>query len=228
MTNVFSTDYIRRYPEATRQFAATLLFFSNSAYDYVRQTFGNRLPHPRTIRKWFSTINFNPGITIQILNSVKRIINENEETGKTLQFGIQVDEMSIKKCIEWDGQKYYGFVDIGMDGNDINDDREATYALVIILALNGHFKTPISYYFIRSLNAEERANIITNNLIVLSDNGIKNIRSITFDGAASNLSMIQKLGSNVKEDVTKTSFQHPISKEPIYVVPDACHMLNHN
>ncbi|EZA47403.1 THAP domain-containing protein, partial [Ooceraea biroi] len=119
--------------------------------------------------------------------------------------------------------KYHGVVDIGID---INDNREATYALVVVLvALNGHLKTPISYYFIRSLNAEERANIITNNLIILSENGINNIRSITFDGAASNLSMIIKLGCNAKENLNETSFLHLISKEPIYVVPDACHML---
>lgn len=104
--------------------------------------------------------------------------------------------------------------------------REATYASVVMLvALNTHFKTPISYYFIASLNAEERANIITNNLIILSEYGIQNIRSITFDGASSNLSMAEKLGSSCKEDFNKTSFPHPISKEPIFVVLDACHMI---
>jgi len=129
-------------------------------------------------------------------------IDENEKNGKILQFGIQADDMSIKKSIEWDGQQYHGLVDIGMDrinNNDFNDDREATYVFVIMLvALNAHFKTPISFYFNRSLTAEERANIITKNLIILSDNGIKDIRSITFDGAASNISMIQKLGINNK------------------------------
>lgn len=37
--------------------------------------------------------------------------------------------------------------------------------------------------------------------------------------------MIENLRSKAKEDFNKTSFLHPISKEPIYVVPDACHML---
>jgi len=57
-------------------------------------------------------------------------------------------------------------------------------------------------------------------------NGIKDIRSITFDGAASNILMIQKLEiPNIKEDLNKTSFDHSITKEPIYVIPDACHMI---
>jgi len=230
MQNILSEKHINKYPEATREFAATLLFYSNAAYEYVRKTFLNKLPHPRTIRKWFSTSNFNPGISIQIIKSIKSAIDENEKNGKILQFGIQADDMSIKKSIEWDGQQYHGLVDIGMDrinNNDFSDDREATYVFVIMLvALNAHFKTPISFYFIRSLTAEERANIITNNLIILSDNGIKDVRSITFDGAASNISMIQKLGiPNIKEDLNKTSFDHSITKEPIYVIPDACHMI---
>lgn len=36
--------------------------------------------------------------------------------------------------------------------------------------------------------------------------------------------MIENLRSKAK-DFNKTSFLHPISKESIYVVPDACHML---
>jgi len=173
MQNILSEKHINKYPETTKEFAATLLFYSNAAYEYVRKTFLNKLPHPRTIRKWFSTSNFNPGISIQIIKSIKSAIDKNEKNGKILQFGIQADDMSIKKSIEWDGQQYYGLVDIGMDRINNNDfsDREATYVFVIMLvALNAHFKTPISFYFIRSLTAEERANIITNNLIILSDN----------------------------------------------------------
>jgi len=49
----------------------------------VRKTFLNKLPHPRTIRKWFSTSNFNPGIR-QIIKSIKSIIDENEKNGKIL------------------------------------------------------------------------------------------------------------------------------------------------
>jgi len=48
----------------------------------------NPIPHPRTIRKWFSTSNFNPGISIQIIKSIKSAIDENEKNGKILQFGI--------------------------------------------------------------------------------------------------------------------------------------------
>lgn len=68
--------------------------------------------------------------------------------------------MSFKRSIEWDGQQYH-LVDIGMDINAFNDGREAKNVFVIMLvALNTHFKTAISFYFIRNLNAEERANIL--------------------------------------------------------------------
>ena len=59
---------------------------------------------------------------------------------------MQVDEISIKKMIDWDGKQYHRQVDLGLNNDE---SEEATYALVIMLVcLNGHFKTPISYYFI--------------------------------------------------------------------------------
>lgn len=86
MKNVLSKGCVTK---SRRQFAATLLFYSNAAYNYVRQTFQNRLPHPRTIRKWFSTIDFNPETIVQILKSIKSVIDENKKSGKILQFEIR-------------------------------------------------------------------------------------------------------------------------------------------
>ncbi|KMQ86508.1 thap domain-containing protein 9-like protein [Lasius niger] len=129
------------------------------------------------------------------------MIDKHASKGIKLQFGVQVDEMSIKKGIEWDGKRYHGQIDLGLQNEETE---EATYALVIMLVfLNGHFKTPVAYYFIKGLTAEVRANIMKEVLTVLYENGIIDVRSITFDGASSNL----------------------VSKEHIVVVPDACHML---
>lgn len=146
--------------------------------------------------------------------------------GKELQFGLQVDEISIKRSIEWDGKMFHGTVNLGLDNDNDGNSEEATYALVFMLVcLNGHLKTPISYYFIRSLSAETRANILKQNLIFLYENGISNIRSLTFDGAVTNISMAEKLGAkmwNIEED---SFFYHPITKELIVIILDACYML---
>ncbi|KMQ83413.1 thap domain-containing protein 9-like protein [Lasius niger] len=123
------------------------------------------------------------------------MITENNAKGVKLQFGLQVDEMSIKKSVEWDGKRYHGQVDLGLE----NDESEAaTYALVYMtVCLNGHFKSPVSYYCIRSLTADVRANITNQILTVLHDNGITDIRSMIFDGASTNLGMVKHLGANI-------------------------------
>lgn len=181
-----------------------------------------KLPHPQTIRKWYSNIDFSPGISKLILDNLKNMIDENTAKGLKLQFGLQVDEISIKNSVEWDGKKYHGQVDLGLENEE---SEEATYALVyMIVSLNGYFKTPIAYYFIRSLTADVRANITNQILTVLHDNGITDIRSMTFDGAATNLGMVKHLGANI-QNFEDCFFKHPITKSCIVVVPDSCHML---
>lgn len=50
-----------KYPPVLRQFAATLQFYSNKAYEEVRKQFQLSLPHPATIRRWYKNVDCNPG-----------------------------------------------------------------------------------------------------------------------------------------------------------------------
>lgn len=71
----FSSDTLRSLVERTRssqkipftsemrKFAITLQFYSSRAYDYVRKSSKNVLPHQKTITKWYKVINGNPGFT---------------------------------------------------------------------------------------------------------------------------------------------------------------------
>jgi len=213
------------YSTELKKFACTLLFYSTPAYKYVRESFNNTLPHPQTVRRWFSTVNFSPGINKSVLINIKNMIESERSKDKELQFGMQVDEMSLKKQIEFKHGECYGLVDIG-GSNNTGKSEEASYALVFMLVcLNGHFKTPIAYYFVRSLSGEARANILKELLITLHENGISDVRSITFDGAATNSAMVSYLGANIKRINEDCFFEHPVTQEPVYVVPDACHAL---
>lgn len=51
------------YSPELRSFALTLHFYSPHAYRYVRRVFNTCLPHPRTIEKWYSSIDGQPGFT---------------------------------------------------------------------------------------------------------------------------------------------------------------------
>lgn len=168
---------------------------------------------------------FSPGINTLILDNLKKLVQENLSNGKKLQFGMEVDEMFIKRFTEWDGKKFHGLVDLGTAGDDCDNAVEANYALVFMLiAPNGHFKTPIAYYFIHSLASEERVNITRQILMFLHEYGISDICSITFDEASTNISMVDQLGCKIRNNEENTFFQHPATGKPIFAVPDACHM----
>ncbi|XP_014487177.1 PREDICTED: uncharacterized protein LOC106750968, partial [Dinoponera quadriceps] len=77
------------------------------------------LPCPQTVRRWFLKVNLTPGIKKERLNN------------KELKFGLQVDEMSIKKQVEFRNNACYGFVDIGNETKKKLE--EASYALVFMI-----------------------------------------------------------------------------------------------
>lgn len=67
-----------------------------------------------------------------------------------------LDEISIRQQIEYDCKKYYGYENLGFANSNIEKDfpSEARNALVFMLvALNAHWKVPIGYFLINSLNA---------------------------------------------------------------------------
>jgi hypothetical protein len=89
----------RKFPPELRAFALTLHFYSSSAYDYVRTTFGKCLPHPTTLRKWYGAVDGSPGYTSESLNVIKMKTDELEKEGKKLICSLIMDEMSIKAAL---------------------------------------------------------------------------------------------------------------------------------
>ncbi|XP_018302437.1 uncharacterized protein, partial [Mycetomoellerius zeteki] len=174
----------------------------------------NSLPHPETIRKWYQNVNGLPGISKEAINTLKLKIDKASSEGKTLYFNLVIDEMSIKQEIIWEGKVCYGYMDLGT--GIINDSLPvAQYALVfLVTCINSHYKIPIAYYLIHSLSGKERANLLTQCLLILHEANV-HIVSVTVDGATSNISMLNKMGANLSmKDVNQLVpyFIHPKSK----------------
>ncbi|KAF0750900.1 THAP domain-containing protein 1 B-like [Aphis craccivora] len=55
--------------KSTKEFALSLHFFSAKAYDYVRKQFNTILPHSRTLGKWYSHVNAEPGFTEEAIET---------------------------------------------------------------------------------------------------------------------------------------------------------------
>lgn len=74
------------------------------------------------------------------------------------------------------------------------------------------------------MSGEQRANLVKQCLELVHTTGIE-IVSLTFDGCPANVTIAKQLGCLLDIGEMTTSFDHPISKQPVYVFFDACHML---
>lgn len=140
---------------------------------------------------------------------------------------LMFDEMSMRKHIHWDGKKFVGYVDFGLENNDNDTSVIAKDALVFMVnGLNGRWKLPVGYFFTASMTAVEKANLVNACLRFLNDSGVRTV-SLTFDGLAANLSMCEHLGASIKKpENLETWFPYP--DEPgrrVYIVFDPPHSL---
>lgn len=213
-----------KYCAQLRAFALTLNFYSTKAYEYARKKFDNLLPESSTIRKWYRSMDGRPGFTDEILRALQYKVRNND---KPIICNLVLDEISIRQQVEYDGNRYYGYEDLGFNNSaNLDEPVKATSALIFMLvALNAHWKVLISYFLIHSLNGKERASILTNCLELLAKTNI-HVNSLTFDGASINLSMCKELGANFElGNDFKPYFINPATKEKVFCFYDSCHML---
>lgn len=211
----------KEYSPELRKFALSLHYYSPKAYNYVRTHFNSCLPHPKSISKWYKSINGNPGFMQEALNSItERVKAADYPLLGTLIF----DEMSIRQHIEYDGKNYSGYVDFG-DGI-INDNTSIAKDVLVFLfvCMNAAWKVPVGYFFINGITADQKSGLINQCICLLHDTGVKVI-GLTFDGATTNLSTAKKLQCNLMPNSLQTWFPHPVTNDKIFIFPDPCHMI---
>lgn len=154
-------------------------------------------------------------------------VKEMKVNGKQLYGCLVMDEMSIKQHVHWTGTRHQGYIDFGLGGKTEEMDN-LPYAkdafVIMVVGMNTSWKVPIAYYLINGISAEEKANIILNCLQELDATGII-IKTLTFDGAANNLSMASELGANSQYSELKSYFLHPNTNDKIHIILDPCHMV---
>lgn len=214
-----------KYSPAICAFALTLDFYSPKGYEYVRSIFKNSLPHRRTLHKWYKNVECEPGFSSESIEAIKR---KASKSSKPLYGSLMFDEISIRKKVDWDGKKFVGFVDFGNYEIAQNTGIAAKEALVFMVnCLNQRWKIPVGYFFISSMNAKDKANLVEACLRCLADSGIK-IISLTFDGLKSNLAMCERLGASLKDPRHLQSwFYYPDTKkqEKVFIFFDPPHAL---
>ncbi|GLV33368.1 hypothetical protein CBL_20114 [Carabus blaptoides fortunei] len=127
--------------DVLQKFALTLQFYSARAYTYVRRSFRNLLPHPRTVSRWYEVIGGRPGFTKESFGAIRRKASETE-----VVLNIVIDEMAIRKYVHWNGKQFSGFVDFGIDLDldaDENNIPRAKNALVFMaVSMTDSWKIP--------------------------------------------------------------------------------------
>lgn len=97
----------------------------------------NLISHPKTIYGWYKSINGESGFNEEALQSIK----QRAELVHYPLFGVLIfDEMAIRQHVEYDGQKFRGYVDLGPDIDC--GDTIAKEALVFLVNVNQSLKIP--------------------------------------------------------------------------------------
>lgn len=217
--NVAKTQ--RRYTPQMKQFALTLYFYSPKAYDFIRENLS--LPHPSMLRKWLSNYNCNVGFLTEVFEYLQI---EVPRKSYLKNVALIFDSMAIRTQIVHDikADKNEGYVDYG-GCLHYNSQDLATEALVFqIVSYTNRFKCPIAYFFVNKINANIQAQLIKVAIEKLYEVGII-VRSITCDGAKSNLATFTLLGCTITGNDITGFFKHPLNESIIYCILDPCHII---
>jgi len=213
------------YPEELKSFAMTLQFYSSKAYEFVRETFDMALPHPSQIRLWYSTIDGDPGFTKAAFAALEAKARENRETGQETICSVMLDEMAIRKHVEYVNGRYHGYVDIGAGFFDDATPMAKDALVLMAVCVNGSWKIPLGYFLIDGMTGAERANLIKECFQRLHESGVTAV-SLTCDGPSCHFSMMKELGANMNVVGMDPSFPHPSDPcKKVFVILDLCHML---
>ena len=136
----------------------------------MREKLNLALTHPKCIRNWYNDINGVPGFTKCAFDAFVRTDTEN---GPRTVCPLMLDEMAIRKHVEFESGQYHGYVNIG-NGNVDDTTAMAKGALAIIaVPVNASWKVPIGYFLIDRMSGGERANLINESLPRLHTTGVQ-------------------------------------------------------
>lgn len=208
-------------------------YLSPAGYRYIRRVFNNNLPAPETMRRWYRSIDTEPGITDVALQILKQKAEDYKRNGRELLLALLCDEVSIKKCVEHDEYKsqFTGFVSCEnkserskkrknkKNANELDVAKDA----LVFMCVGENFKVPVAYFFLCGLEAVERAALTQEVIRQVNGTGAK-IWSLTADGTITNISCVKHLGVNFEKN--EPFFKSPTTPSyNIYFLLDAPHML---
>lgn len=209
----------RLYSAELRRFAISLHFFSPRAYNFIRNEFNSVLPHTRTLSKWYATVDAEPGICNESLNILKL---KCQNTYKKIYCALIMDEVAIRKQLEFDGTRHHGYIDFGLGLNGDTVEMASECFVFLIVAINESWKLPVGYFLSNHLTSAQKVGLLGRCLDLLHATSIT-VVSLTFDGCPTNINMVKQLGCNLNVKSLESTFT--LSNYQINILPDPAHMV---
>ena len=212
----------KRYTDEIKKFSLTLHFYSPQAYEFVKQYIV--LPDQRSLSYWTSTVNCEPGTFKDVFDylSCKASNGINYKDCCLILDGIHLKSGLI---YNHSTGNYEGYVSYGENIVCIDEDKEATEALVFMLVgLRGHWKVPIGYVLINGITGENLYIVLRKFLQLTFQNNIK-IHSVTADGTSVNMTCMKKFGCKIGDNFELLSGEFVFEGHTLYFTPDPSHML---
>lgn len=126
------------YEPELRRFALTLHYYSPRAYNYVRKKLNNCLPHAKTLTKWYTSVNCEPGESLTLIK--QHVKNSSYQLIGTLMF----DEMAIRQQLEYVSGTICGHVDFGSSIETDGTLLAKEVLVFCVMCLNEKWKVPIA------------------------------------------------------------------------------------
>ncbi|CAG5058857.1 unnamed protein product [Parnassius apollo] len=193
-----------RYSEEVKAFALTLNFYSPKAYEFLRKYIS--LPHVETIRRSLSLFNCNVGFLSEVLEYLKEQVKTPEKKIYLKNVALIFDGMALKQNLAYDQKldKVVGYVDL--EPIPVNyPEKLASEALVFKLCLTMYVLIVQLHIFIaNNLSGELLSELIKTTIILLDEIGVT-VRSLTCDGASSNVKAYEYLGCSLEQIKTVLS-----------------------
>lgn len=216
------------YHPDVRAYAITLSYFTPNGYEYIRDKFKKNLPHPATIRKWYSysSSNGEPGMCKGSLDVLAKLAIDLKQKGERLRVTLSLDEMAIAKNVSWSEckKKCMGFINYGTIDENQRLPVASNAIVFMVNGINVRFNLPIGFYFINTLKTSEKMILIVTALKFLSDIDVC-VSVKTFDGLSTNVTSMESLGARFDLDNMKPYIISPVDKSKIFILFDPPHML---
>lgn len=186
------------------------------------------MPHPRTLAKWFAASNChgNPGILVEAIKTLRSVGLKLQSDGKELIGSLSLDEIAGRRHVQYDHKtkRFVGFIHLGKRNTDGSLPVSNNFLVFMFTSLHSKVSIPVAYYAVKSLNAYEKRDLITEILTALHSIGAKVI-NMTFDGLKANVATCELLGASFNPKSLKPDFPHPVDNSDVCIMLDPCHAL---